>query len=242
MHVFKKLAFFNFAILIPFAGWGTDVIVLDSKEQKAVKMNPTDSFISVVEWIDHYLELEDFQGREVEEQEVKKEMNFNVTISETGITVKPTKKNGSFRYYYAPVSPQEKKEMRYVLTTLAQNSLANIASSKSSLKKAGDRFSHVHPLKFLSVVFTDEELKACIHAIRDRGWIWDEFLNGVIGSLKEETTSQNMRPEFIHDFASVVGINVSLILGAIQEERWKDLINILIDSIPRTNDYNRYNL
>lgn len=217
-----------------------------SSEVKGFQVQPMDTMWNVMEYLDHYLPLEELEeGEEVPLFHSKRAYYIEVLIDETGMTLKPCKKGGNARNYYKPVSPSEQKDIRYIVTTLAQNTLASITSSRSSLKKAGDRIDRVHPLRFLSVVFSDEELKAGIHAIRDRngfGKIWDEFSSGLIGSLREEAAAQNLTVEIIQDFANTIGINVHLILAPIQESRWKDFINILIDSVPRANDPNRYNM
>jgi hypothetical protein len=224
-------------------GFSTEVSVINQRgEEERFVVEKTDSFLTVLEYIGNYLEDQELKEGQEWLESNSKHLHLDLMICEAGMTVKPFKKNINSRNYQSPVSPQEKKEIRYIITTLAQNSLTNIASSKSTLKKAGDRIDHIHPLRFLSTVFTDEELKVGVHAIRDRGWIWDEFLSGIIGSFKEESAHQNMKAEFIHDFATNVGINVYFVLQPIQEGRWKDLINVLIDTIPRANDPNRYNM
>lgn len=169
-------------------------------------------------------------------------MTMEVTVDQNHILVRATKKQSFTRDYNIPVTAAEKADLAYIANTLGQSSLAGIATSKSSLKKAGDRIDHLHPLRFLMTIFTDEELKADISAIRSRGWIWDKFFDGLEGSLREESKKDNIRQEFITDFAHVVGINASLIEPAIQEKKWKEFVDILIDVIPRAGNPGRYNM
>ena len=165
---------------------------------------------------------------------------FTLMVTNDRVTVR---KKAAFRDYYAPVTKQEKKDIHYIVTSLAYDSLISLGASKSSLKKAGDRIEQLHPFKFLSTIFTDEELKAGIHAIRGRtAWVWDEFIGGFVRGFKEETAKKNMIGEYIQDFSSLVGIDPALLLPSIQAGKWKELVNILIDTIPRDNDPNRYNL
>lgn len=169
-------------------------------------------------------------------------LTLEVAVNENQYIVRSSKKHSTTRNYNIPVSQSEKEDLTYITNTMARNSLPSIATSKSSLKKAGDRIEHLHPLRFLMTIFTDEELKANIHAIRSRGWIWDKFYDGLEGSLKDESKKDNMKIEFVIDFANTIGINVDLIQPAIQEKRWKDLVNVLIDTIPRSGNPGRYDM
>lgn len=206
-----------------------------------LSIGPLDSFDDVIRYMENHF---------IHEEECSKDCSYPQTrclhymIQEDGsIIVMPYRKATRTRNYYTSISSHEKKDIRYIITTLANDSLASIGTSRSSLKKAGERIDHIHPLRFLVTAFSDEELKVGIHAIRSRGGlVWDEFSSGLIKSLKEESSRQNIQPEFIQDFAAQLGLNTSLIVPPIQESRWKDLINLLIDSIPRANDPNRYHM
>lgn len=169
-------------------------------------------------------------------------ITLEVAVNENTYLVRSSKKNSVTRNYNIPVTQSEKDDLTYITNTMARSSLPGIATSKSSLKKAGDRIEHLHPLRFLMTIFTDEELKSNIHAIKGRGWIWDKFFEGLEGSLKDESKKDNIKIEFIKDFANIVGINVDLILPTIQEKRWKEFVNILIDVIPRSGNPGRYDM
>lgn len=141
------------------------------------------------------------------------------------------------RNYAKPVTAEEKEDIRYIVTSLAQFSLVKLGLQKSSLTKAGDRIDHVHPLRFLMCVFTDEELKAGVQAIRDRkGKVWKDFSGGLFKSLTKESSEDNMKDAYILDFAYTLGIDPSQIKPIIEQQDWKKLIKELIALLPRTND------
>lgn len=149
----------------------------------------------------------------------------------------------SFRDYFVPLKPSEAELIRGIVVPMAYDSLPSLASKRSEIKKKGKKVNHLHPFRFLEAIFTDEEMKAAVHAIRDRiRWIWDGFLDGVKGSLTEEEAKGNVKPEHIQDFAQRVQIDVNLIIPPIQEHRWEDFVNILVDTIPRNTETRRYNM
>jgi hypothetical protein len=148
----------------------------------------------------------------------------------------------SARDYSASVSAKEKENISYIVKTLATSSWAQLLKKKDSLKKAGDRVDHVHPLKFLTCIFTDEELKGALHSIRNRGKVWREFFEGLSDSLEEEANRKNMPPEVIQDFADKVGIPVTAIAGLIAEKKWAEFIDALLREIPREGNPGRYDM
>jgi hypothetical protein len=149
---------------------------------------------------------------------------------------------GAPRNYFAAVTAQERKDITYILRTLANNSLAKIVKEKSGLKKAGDRIDSLHPFKFMETIFTDEELKVCVRVIEGKNWVWSDFLNGITSSLSKESAIDNLKPEHIQSFASTLNVDINLILPAIQDKNWSKLVYDLIALIPRSGDSTRYNM
>lgn len=145
------------------------------------------------------------------------------------------------RQYAAPVTSEEKKDMRYLLKNMATNSWTQLLSNSSAMNKAGDRIDHVHPLRFLQTIFADEELKGCLHAIRDRSIVWKKFFSGLSDTLQEEANRNNVLP-YATDFATSLNINPGPIQKLIQEQKWSKLVDQLLKDLPRTGDPGRYDM
>lgn len=148
----------------------------------------------------------------------------------------------AWRDYEAKVTSPEKRDIAYIVNTLGMSSLLKIADNKATIRKAGKRVEHIHPLRFLSTVFTDEEMKASFHALVGRSWVWSDFFGGLRDSFESETNNNNMKQEFISDFAATVGIDIALIATVIANRQWEQLINVLVANIPRNSDAGRYNM
>jgi len=147
------------------------------------------------------------------------------------------------RDYNAPLTAANIKDINYILTMLGFSSLVKVMKSKSSIEKAGNRIETVHPFRFLQSIFTSEELTVAANNIKEKGWAWKDFVGGFKKSLSEESKRQNLKPEYIQDFANNLGIDASQITPAIQQGRWEDFINTLLILKPRqSNDQNRYNI
>lgn len=146
------------------------------------------------------------------------------------------------RNYCVPLSQSNRDDITYVVRTLANKSIATILKSKSALDAAGVRLKPVHPFRFLECIFTDEELKVGIRNIKKRGWIWGDFMGGLVGSLNEESAKNNLPDEFIFDFARTVGIDGNLIINEIHTRQWDRLVEILIANVPRAGGSGRYDM
>lgn len=146
------------------------------------------------------------------------------------------------RNYALAVTSKEKEDIAFIVNTLGMSSLLSVAKNKSALKKAGDRIDGIHPLRFLMCVFTDEKMKVSMDAMQKRNWIWDEFVGGLFNSLNQESSRDNMKPEFIADFANTVGIAIDLVNPPITKKQWAVLIKTLIQNIPRKTDSGRYDI
>lgn len=162
----------------------------------------------------------------------EKSIRHHVSKASQGIT----------RDYNLVVAGTDRNNLTYIVTTLGNEPIYKIIAQKSALQKAGDAIKHIHPLRFLECVFTSEELKAAIHKIPKRSWIGSEFMDGIIGSLREEYAKGNLPDAFIKDFANNIHIDVSIINPFIKERKWDKFIHKLIEIVPRSGDSGRYNM
>lgn len=151
-------------------------------------------------------------------------------------------KTSPTRHYEKKVTKEEKEHLSFIIRSLGFKSLPKVWSDKSSLKHSGDKIDHLHPLRFLMCVFTDEELKAAMNNLKGRLFVWSEFKKGLYESLTEETKKDNMSLDYIEDFAKKIQIDSRMILRPIQNEHWDDLMQILIKNVPRAGDPKRYDM
>lgn len=173
------------------------------------------------------------------EQNNINEWDFSFSCAGVAVAKKNEKK---WRDYSASVSKNEKADIAFIVKTMAYDSLFSIGKKRPDLKKAGGRIEHVHPFRFLMTVFQDEELKCGIAAIRDQiCWVKNGFFDGLIGSLKEENSRNNLMP-YVDDFSTSVKVPSKNIESLLKNGAYQEFIDYLIDNIPRQNDPNRYNM
>jgi hypothetical protein len=171
-------------------------------------------------------------------------MQIFMTIAGNKITASTSSYvKGKPRNFWTPLTAKEKDDITYILRTLSNQTLLKINSNKSALKGAGDRIEHLHPLKFLTFVFSNDELIVCMRNLQGRTWVWSEFLEGVIDSLKNEYTIGNILDEHVQEL--IVQSRVSdpaAISSHVHNQSWGTLINTLISVVPRKTEGNRYDM
>lgn len=150
--------------------------------------------------------------------------------------------DGVKREYDQGVSVGQKKDIGFIVKTLANSSLTSIWKNKPALERAGEHIESIHPLQFFLYIFSDEELKVGLRNIKQRGgWVGKEFFSGIFESLTRESKLENMTYEHVCDLSSSLGISPDLIYTCLKEERWNDFVETMITLLPRKGDPDRYN-
>jgi len=149
-------------------------------------------------------------------------------------------KANQLREYSAPVSRDIEADMKFIVLTLGNEPLLKLKGFKDDLKKAGERLDEIHPLHFWRIIFTDEKAMSAMHNIKRRKKVWKSFIKGMGQSLQEAHERENLKVEYLEDFASKVGIDVDLITKQIQKCDWSEFAKQLLVHVPRSSNIDRY--
>lgn len=148
----------------------------------------------------------------------------------------------AYRNYENPVSNAEKEIIAYIVNMLGDGSYAKLLLHKGDLERAGAKIDHVHPLRHLSTVFTDEQLKVSMRNIRKKSKVWKSYTGDLGKSLGEEYSKGNIQPTQITHFAQTIQLDPAPITTLIYQQNWKDLIEYLTDAVPRQGNPRRYDM
>lgn len=236
MHVFSKkmrLTLMSLMIVpsVPFA----KEIILDQGygEEHVVMIDDNQPFSEVVDYL--VMNLSD-------DQAIPQNIQMDVYVANDRIHMKAAAKKGVNRDYNAPLRQSDVDDISFILGTMAKSSLISIATQRSALKRAGERIDHLHPLRFLEAIFSSEELKAYVAAVRNKSFVWKEFLSGIVGSLEDESKNKNLTQEQLREFATKFHLDLNPLMPLIKEKKWKEFVNQLIDTVPRDGDTKRYDM
>ncbi|MFZ0564958.1 MAG: hypothetical protein WAM28_02035 [Chlamydiales bacterium] len=233
----KKWILFTLAFLTLQLVTEADEVLIDTREGETflLQVDPNESLLSIQQRVSALTEGAKTEGMliEIASEDAYLVRNLQSNVKHGGYLGFP-------RNYYADLNAQEKTDISFIVSHLANKSVVSIAMEQTALKQAGDRIDHIHPLRFLMFVFTDESLKVAVRNIRGKGLVWNQFAAGLKDSLATESRIKNMKDEFIADFSKKVGIKSSIIYPSIRDHQWDQFIDLLITHVPRKGDYDRY--
>ena len=150
--------------------------------------------------------------------------------------------NNGARDFYREVKGDEKSNIAYIVKTLANKHETSLLVHKGSIQSAGKRVDHVHPLKFLSTIFENEELKVGMRNIRKRSWVWGNFRDGIADSLRDEQNVDNMKEEYLYEFAAPLKLDVNTVYALYVNGQWKEFVEALVTHVPRKGNPKRFNM
>lgn len=216
---------------IPSIVAGREVMLIDPTGASIpLSINPNHHFEEVVDDLASYV-------RSVESS--SEPVILKLLVTDKALIVKS---QGNKRDYHLQVNSKEKKDIDFIITTMAWESVKKLWDLESDLNKAGDRILHLHPLKFLEAICTDEKLCVGLKAIRQRNiLVWPRFIKGNIKTLEEEQKTNNVVP-FVEEFSKTIGVDSKYLLPLANKGKWKEFVETVVDKVPRANNPNRYDM
>ncbi|CRX37609.1 hypothetical protein [Estrella lausannensis] len=146
------------------------------------------------------------------------------------------------RDYYRQTNKTELDAIRYIVLTLGNEPLFKLYKYEGEMKKAGERFSTVHPLNIWKEIFTSNDTTSALFNARGRKLVWKPFMKGMAESLQEAYDGNNMKEEYIADFAAKVGIDPSQVKKPIYAQDWSGFVQTLLDNAKKPGKDDRYDM
>ncbi len=171
---------------------------------------------------------------------------FTMSLDVDGavVMIKVAQNNGQPpRDYWTPITDQEKRDLGELVRTLANEKQTTLWGKQSHLEGTlKPRLVHLHPLKFLTIIFTDNELKVCMKNLDGKLVVWKKFEGETADSLAKENNAGNITQDQINDFANKVGLSSAELAPYFQGQKWEQLISFLIAKVkvdkPQGKKYN----
>ena len=89
-------------------------------------------------------------------------------------------------FYMLPLSNDDKKNIRDLISCMAEKSPWQLLSERKLMTKKADKIRPIHPLRFAGFVLVDPIMKRCMQMIRDDPWKWAFFIDGYIEKMDGE--------------------------------------------------------
>lgn len=147
--------------------------------------------------------------------------------TEASIIKKPPVKVTEPSYKDLVCTESQKACIYEIISTMADNSKLSLLFKQNHLKSLGDQISDVHPMKFLSTIFSDYYLKICMINIWNDHFKRNGFLDGLGPSLTREMEKGKLLFH-LADFGAEIGVSEEAMRPYFESQDWENLVAFLI--------------
>jgi hypothetical protein len=130
-------------------------------------------------------------------------------------------------YNQLRLTDSDKKYIKKIITTMAENNVFQLLLDKKSLEKKGKQIRPVHPLRFLGFICADHHLRKCLHSISKNHFKWSSFVDGFKDRMKEESKKGQLLP-YVPGFSSQINANPSVVEDFINRGDYEGLMKHFI--------------
>ena len=153
---------------------------------------------------------------------------FKKELKNEGIGLGILKADGDLQtYFLLSASNEEIFLIGNVIDTVANTSKLGLLAEKSEMDKKKAKINHVHPLRFLGIIFSNPHLKLCMGKIQNDFFKWRIFVGELSARLEEEVAEDNISP-YIAGFCQVAQAHPDQVRALIQRKNWEGLLKYLI--------------
>ncbi len=152
-----------------------------------------------------------------------------LSVPAHSVIKKPPPKPVETAWVDLPCSEQDRENIYEIVSTVAMKNKLSLLFQQNYLREKGAQISHVHPLKFLGIIFSNPHLKTCMFYIWDDYFKRNNFVNDLSAALTREADKDKLKP-YLRDFSQEVGVPHEPIQSYFEERDWENLVLFLIQS------------
>lgn len=146
----------------------------------------------------------------------------------------PSNRSGDIAYRDLVCTEQDQATIRYLIATISESNWLELGYRRSEMYELGAKINHVHPLKFLSTIFTNPASKQQMKAVYNDFLKWGYFMDGVESNL-DRFVQMGTLWRHIPDFCEELKIPREMLQPFFDDpnvdgQKWKKLVRYLIES------------
>lgn len=139
-----------------------------------------------------------------------------------------TEKMTGKKDYQREVIDSEKKIIASVIHTLATASEFKLLGLRSDLNRTGKKIDHIHPLRQLLCVFTDQSIRKDFHKMSNRYLVWRNYAERLTEVLSLEADRGNLTSSQIENFAATLSIPSEPARSFLEKRKWRAFLDWLL--------------
>lgn len=124
---------------------------------------------------------------------------------------------------------QDRANIHEIISTVAEKNKLSLLFQQNYLREKGAQINHVHPLRFLGVIFSDPHLKTCMFYIWDDYFKRNSFMADLAAALTREADKGKLHP-YLSDFAKEIRLPPEALKSYFDSREWENFVLFLIQS------------
>ena len=122
---------------------------------------------------------------------------------------------------------EDREKIAFLITTMGENGKIALLFKARELRRIGDEILHVHPLRFLGVVFSNPILINHMREIYNDYFKWNEFIDGLGTSLTAQANRDKLNC-YLNDFSKEINILPDNMKHFIAAREWERFVLFLM--------------
>jgi hypothetical protein len=151
----------------------------------------------------------------------------NIPIEKAGFIKPKPREEAPYNKLYC--DEKDRTSISDLIKAMAEHGKLWLLGHKTYMNELGDSVRHVHPLKFLEVVFSNEYLKACMREIFEDYFKKNGFMDGLGESLTIKSKVGDL-DRYLGDFAKAVKADAENLKPFFENRDWEGLVRYLMDN------------
>ena len=132
-------------------------------------------------------------------------------------------------YHQLTCTSEDRENISVIISTLAEKgNISLLFQHKKDLTRRGVEIAHVHPLRFLGVIFGDLNLKECMKKIFPNYFIRKQFMHNLGEGLNSNMDRGRIEP-YLEEFSKEVSVSTDLLRSYAQSRDWEGFVECLIN-------------
>lgn len=152
-----------------------------------------------------------------------------VSYGQCSIIKKPPAKPVDTTWSDLVCTEQDRANIYEIVSTVSEKNKLSLLVNQSTLREKGAQITHVHPLKFLGVIFSDSYLKSCMSLIWNDYFKRNSFVTDLTAALNREADRDKLYA-YLNEFANEVGLLPESLKPFFDERDWDNFFLFLIRS------------
>ncbi|MBP9841158.1 MAG: hypothetical protein KBC64_01885 [Simkaniaceae bacterium] len=136
--------------------------------------------------------------------------------------------NDTHHFYQLSLSKSAADKIYKLIHNMGTLSWPKLLWKKKEMEKLGEQVDHVHPLRFLGVIMSNDHLKECMRNVADSPLKMNRFMNGLSDKLDKNFKNHNLLPH-VAGFAETVNKDPYRIEDLIIKKKWRALVDYLME-------------